>query len=276
MKTNVIGVSTVDSAEAQKLLGEFTSGKTRSYVIHLAEGIDETARKEFDQLEQLGLLAPQVVVIHGTALGQTELGKLKQAGMPLIWSPSSNIDLYGGTNDIGQAKSLGLQIAIAPDWTPSGEPNMMDELRGAQALNTSKLGKIFSTKDLVLMATSKAAAALKFEGEIGSLKPGLRADLLVIEGDGAKPYDALVGAKLGQVRLVVVRGKALYGDPIFMSKLAPSSYCETITICSRSRVVCVKETAASDPNKLNQSLGDIISALANGYTPGILSLSSCD
>jgi len=272
VRTNVLGVSTLETADAQKLLDEFASGKTRAYVIHLAEGIDETARKEFDQLESFGLLKPQVVVIHGTALGQPELTKMKNAGMPMIWSPSSNLDLYGATNDIVAAHNLGLLIALAPDWTPSGDPNIMDELRTAWGLNQSKLGQLWQAKEMVQMATTRAAATLYLDKEIGALKPGMRADLMVLAGDRSRPYEALLSARLPAVRLVVVRGKVLYGEPALMIHLSPNEYCETVTICGAPRTLCVKQSEDST-DKLNQSLGDIENTL-KGYTPGILPLST--
>lgn len=273
--TNALGISGVNATEAQDLLAKFQSGQIQAYMLHLAEGIDETARKEFDELEARGMLQPQVVVIHGTALGAPELTKMQAAGMPLVWSPSSNLDLYGATNDIATAWNLGLVVALAPDWTPSGAPHILDELQLVWKLNNDSLGKLFTAKDLVEMVTSKAAAAMSFDKEIGALKPGMRADLLVLAGDRAKPYDALVTAELHQVRLVVVRGRALYGEPALMTALEPNTYCETVTICNASKVICVKETETS-PDKLDQTLGDIITALETGYTPGILPLSTCD
>jgi len=274
MRTNVLGVSQIDNADATKLLSEFTSGKTRSYVIHLSEGIDETARKEFDQLEALGLLKPQVVVIHGTALGQPELTKMKQANMPMIWSPSSNLDLYGATNDIVTVKKLGLQLAISPDWTPSGDPNLLDEFKTVDTLSRTKLSNLFSAKDIVAMGTSDAAAAIKFDKEIGKLAKGMRADVMVLSGgDPKKPYESLVQARLSQIRLVLVAGVPLYGDPGLMTALSPNSYCESVQICSTAKTICVKESTDST-NKLNQSLGDIETALNKGYQPGILTLST--
>jgi 5-methylthioadenosine/S-adenosylhomocysteine deaminase len=275
MRTNVLGVSTLDAAAAAKLISDFDAGKARSYVIHLSEGIDETARQEFDVLESLGLLRPEVVIVHGTALKQAELTKVQQAGMAMIWSPSSNVDLYGATNDIGLVRQLGIPLALSPDWTPSGEPNLLDELRFVSELNKTTLGGMWTAKDLVLMVTTKAAAVLKLDAELGALRTGMRADLLVLKGDTSRPYDTLVDARLPQVRLVVVRGRALYGDPALLARLEPNAYCETTPICGAPKMICVKESESST-NKLNQSLGDIITALGQGYTPGILTLSTCE
>ena len=101
----------------------------------------------------------------------------------------------------------------------------------------------------------------------------MRADILVLAGDRKRPHEALVSAHLPQVRLVLVRGVALYGEPVFMKHLAPNEYCETIKVCDTVRVLCVKESESSD-NKLDQSLGDIENALGQGYTPGLLPLST--
>jgi cytosine/adenosine deaminase-related metal-dependent hydrolase len=124
IRTNLLGVDEIDDPQA--LIDDFNGGDTTAYMLHLAEGIDETARSEFDDLEAMGLLLPQVKIIHGTALGRAELEKVKQAGMSIIWSPSSNLALYGETNDMVTAVNLGIPVALSPDWTPSGEPNVLD------------------------------------------------------------------------------------------------------------------------------------------------------
>ncbi len=272
VRTNVLGIGQVDTADAQQLKDEFQSGKTKAYIIHLAEGIDEKARKEFDQLEALGLLLPQVVVIHGTALGEPELKKIAAAKMPMIWSPSSNLDLYGQTNDIKLAKSLGIQLSLSPDWTPSGAPNILEELRVAQQHNKDQLASLFSPKELVQMVTINPAKAMGFGDDLGSLEVGKRADVTVIAGDKSKPYEALIAARLDDVRLVIVEGKVLYGDANLLKDLAPNTYCEDIMVCQASKTVCVKESESAK-NKLNQTLTDIESTLAGGY-PGILDLAT--
>jgi hypothetical protein len=50
--------------------------KTKSFVVHLAEGVDETSRKEFDILKDKGLLRAETAIIHGTAFGDTEFTEM--------------------------------------------------------------------------------------------------------------------------------------------------------------------------------------------------------
>ena len=50
-------------------------------------------------------------------------------GVGLIWSPRSNIELYGVTTDVALAKEQGVKIAVAPDWSPSGSDGLLQELK---------------------------------------------------------------------------------------------------------------------------------------------------
>ncbi|MFH1129734.1 MAG: amidohydrolase family protein [Pseudomonadota bacterium] len=269
VRTSVLGVYSITNPE--KLVSDLKSGSATAFIIHLGEGTDETARKEFDELEALGLLLPQVTIIHGTALGDKELAKVKATGMNLIWSPSSNLALYGETNNISAVWNMGIPFALSPDWTPSGEADILGELRRVWEFNKQQLGGLWSARDLVEMVTVKAAQAVKFENEIGELAVGKRADLLVIRGNTNAPYEALVTAKQAQVRLVILGGKVLYGDSVLMTSLVPNEYCESIDICGTAKILCVKEGEDTE-NKFNQTLTDIESALNFSYKPGILSL----
>src|SRR5690242_14388111 len=70
---------------------------THSFVVHLAEGVDNASRDEFATLKQKGLLKPQTAIIHGTAFEASEFQEMAQVGAKLIWSPASNLTLYGKT-----------------------------------------------------------------------------------------------------------------------------------------------------------------------------------
>ena len=79
------------------------SGDLDAWFLHLAEGIDESSRAEFDILVENDLLVGEVVIIHGTALTQNELSALGDVGGSLAWSPTSHLRLYGEPTDIATA-----------------------------------------------------------------------------------------------------------------------------------------------------------------------------
>ena len=121
----------------KKVLDAIGTGEVTAYYLHLAEGMrdNERSQKEFDLLVELGALTAATVIIHGTALTRDQLGQAKDAGARLVWSPQSNLRLYGETTRAADALDVGLPVALGADWLPSGlvEPARGDEGRPAGA-----------------------------------------------------------------------------------------------------------------------------------------------
>ncbi|MEK9651296.1 MAG: amidohydrolase family protein, partial [Poseidonia sp.] len=195
------------------------SGTLDAWFVHIAEGVDESSRAEFDILVQNDLLVGELVLIHGVALGETEFTQMANAGASLVWSPLSNLLLYGQTADIAAAKAAGVHLTLAPDWSPSGSKSPLHELKVADLWDDEMLGGLFTDYELVEMVTSSAAAATNWQNDVGTLTPGTAADLVVIDNIHANPYRNLIEAVDPDVRLSVVGGLALYGDEDLMTAL---------------------------------------------------------
>jgi cytosine/adenosine deaminase-related metal-dependent hydrolase len=255
-----LGIDTVTEATA---LANFGTCKTWSYVVHVGEGLPShaTTFAEWTKTVTKGLDVQQFSIIHGTALGTTEFQHMADKGMKLIWSPKSNMFLYGATTriDLAWAVAPKLTIALAPDWSLGGSVNILDELNFASDLVQQQWPGLLTSKDLVRMVTIEAAKSMEAQAQVGSIEVGKMADLFVLSGDTANPYDALVHARPANVRLVMVNGAVLYGDS-YLAPAASLAECETLDVCGTCRFLCVKETATTD--KLNQSFGDIVTALS--------------
>ncbi len=195
------------------------SGELDAWFIHIAEGVDESSRAEFDILVQNNLLVGELVLIHGVALGEPEFTKMAEVGASLVWSPLSNLLLYGQTADIAAAKAAGVHITLAPDWAPSGSKSPLHELKVADLWDDEMLGDIFTDYELVEMVTSGAAYATNWQNDVGTLTPGTAADLVVIDNIHTNPYRNLINAVDPDVRLSVVGGLAIYGDEDLMTAL---------------------------------------------------------
>ena len=158
-----------------------------SLLIHLGEGAphDAAAMREFAMLKGRGLLRPGVSLIHGVAITPEGFAEMAAAGVGLVWSPRSNVELYGDTANVAAAKAAGVHIALAPDWSPTGSVGLLGELNYASMWNQTQTPPPFSERDLVMMATANAAELVNLSGEIGSLAPGHAADLIVLRKSGA-------------------------------------------------------------------------------------------
>jgi len=205
-----------DPAALQTAKSFLAEGGSEMFIVHLAEGVDQASLDEFYFLQAQGLLTDKTALIHGIALGPAEFQAMGAAGAALIWSPHSNIELYGATADIPAALDAGLQVALAPDWSVTGSSNVLDELAYAAGWNAEHFSGRLTDEQLVDMVTSIPAQVAGIDDEAGSIREGLFADLLVISGDRADPYRALVQAEPGDVQLVLIGGQPIYGARGFM------------------------------------------------------------
>ena len=249
--------------------GSIDPAVTKSFVVHIAEGIDEKSRKEFDTLKQKGLLTAQTAIIHGTALGAAEFQQMAKAGAKLIWSPQSNLALYGQTTNIKLALEHGVAVSLGVDWNPSGSNHIFDELRVAAEVDQEEFGGVLKGLDLVKMITSNPARALGLEAHLGRLAAGLKADITVVGLKDADPGQSLLKSHLNDVQMVWLGGELLYGDAAAVQRIKPDQ-CEPLAVLGAKKRICVKDS--KDPvEKSNQTLAEIQSLLLTNY-PGVAPL----
>jgi hypothetical protein len=198
--------------------------------LHVSEGVDAFSLEEFTFAQSHGLLCSKCVAIHGIALGPSQFQAMARAGTSLVWSPRSNVTLYGQTADINAALDAGVRVALAPDWAISGSSNMMDELHFADQWNRSHLNGRLTDRQLVDMVTSIPAGEAGIDDEVGAIRVGLRADLVVVNGNQDDPLRAIIDAAPGDVQLVMIEGVPLYGDRNVMERFWPRASLEQIDL----------------------------------------------
>jgi 5-methylthioadenosine/S-adenosylhomocysteine deaminase len=221
--------------DTDKVRTQLSSGLLKAFIIHVAEGApgNAGAAREYNMFVAQGFLRSGVSIVHGVPLKASQFQEMAAHGVGLIWSPRSNFELYGATTDVAGAKSSGVVIAIAPDWSPSGSSGMLEELKYAQAWSARQHPKVFEDAELVKMATIYPARLAGLSDKIGTLSRGYLADLLLLKRSRTDPYAALLHANPLDVRLVVVGGKPIYGDRDLMEKLLPEAVLEPVTICHK-------------------------------------------
>ncbi|MBI2377500.1 MAG: amidohydrolase family protein, partial [Deltaproteobacteria bacterium] len=240
-----------------------------AYVPHVAEGIGLDARNEYLCLSRtegggVDLMAPKTAIVHGIGLAAQDYGELSAEGTSLIWSPRTNIDLYGHTAPVVLAKHLGVEIALGTDWPASGSMNMLRELRCAYELNRNNLGAAFSDRQLFDMATAGAARALRGDSKLGSLIPGLVADVTIFDQAEHAEYLAAILGEPKHVVLVLRAGEALYGDATLVEGVSTADGCEELDVCGRRKRVCAQ-----------RELGASIVQLRAAVDPDTIELFAC-
>ena len=230
-----------------------------AYFYHLAEGVDDEAHSHFTDLAQNGLILPALAGIHSLGLTAANLRVLATRGAKVIWSPFSNLLLYGKTLDLAELKESGALFGIGCDWAPTGSKNLLEELKVARWVSKAQ-GGVLSSRELVRAVTGSAAQILGWQTYLGTLKPGAFADLLIVDGLDGDPYDHLIDSTEAAVRLVTVHGVPRYGDADLMRRLHgdASHEAETLTIGGKRKALYLY----SDSSPLNDlSLAQAIEKL---------------
>lgn len=185
-------------------------------LLHLSEGTDARAHAHFEALRLPDgevAITDALAGIHCVALKRAYFKLLAAHGGAMVWSPLSNLLLYGQTADVAAAAAENVSIGLGSDWSPSGSKNLLGELKAAYAYSRA-FGDPLLTKQIVAMATRNAAKIVKWHGALGSLETGKRADLIVVGGTAQKdPYLQLIRAKEADIRLVMIDGVRRYGLP---------------------------------------------------------------
>jgi hypothetical protein len=207
----------------------------RPWLIHLAEGTDATAQNELSQLDQLGCLAPNSVLIHGVGLREQDIDRVIDSGASVVWCPASNHALLGRSIDPRRLSAAG-RLALGSDSRLSGARDLLAEL--SEVANQCEL----SARELIGLVTDQAARILRMPSR-GSLAPGAHADLVIVEDLGGDAARSLVGIERSQIRAVVRDGVPQIADPDFAEWFAATGV-ETVRMTLDGKPKLLAKSAA--------------------------------
>ncbi|RKH32957.1 amidohydrolase [Corallococcus praedator] len=220
------------------------ASRTSAYLPHISEGIEASALNEFRCLSSgaASVLYPRSAIIHGVGLTAREISQMAAHGTGLVWSPRTNVSLYGDTAMVTAFKTLGVSVSLGTDWIRSGSMNLLRELRCADHLNSTRYAKTFTDEELWRMVTANAADAVDVYEKVGRIKPGKLADLAIFR-QGAyagSPYRAVIAADPQDVVLTMRGGKPLYGDQALVDGLKGADTCDALAVCGTQKAACVQ------------------------------------
>jgi 5-methylthioadenosine/S-adenosylhomocysteine deaminase len=193
-------------------------------VTHLSETAGEVAqirsrygRTPVGHLAHLGILAPNLLACHCVQLTPEDIALLQAADVKIAHNPESNMKLASGIAPVPALLAAGLCVALGTDGCASNNDlDLFLEMDTAAKLH--KVATLDPTalpaEQVLKMATIDGARALGLEAITGSLEPGKRADLIVI--DCRKPHltplyhpasHLVYAARGGDVDTVVINGR---------------------------------------------------------------------
>jgi 5-methylthioadenosine/S-adenosylhomocysteine deaminase len=238
---NLVYASTLTLKPADLATQAAHMKKGSSFIYHCSEGqVDSVVAQEFRDAQSAGCLQERFIAVHCNAVEPKAFATWRKHGA-VVWSPFSNMWLYGSTTDVPAAIEAGLTLCLGSDWGPSGTRSVLGELKVARLVSDAR-GWGLSDSDLVRMVTTNPGDVLArpWKRQIGRLQPGAVADVLVIRAAArVDPFRALVNARERDVDLVVIGGRAEYGKPALM-KAAGSGATTSLKVDGEARALVLR------------------------------------
>ena len=191
-------------------------------------GLRQWSKTPVAHLNDLGFLGPEVSFAHSVWVTDHDIELLARSGSTVCHNPSSNLRLKNGVAPVTSMLSGGVNVAMGTDSTAiNDDDDMLQEMRLALRLHREPgLGApAVSSQQVLSMATASAARPTGFDGLIGTLEPGRRADLVLAElssidapylDQDIGPVDALLNrGKPRDVSTVIINGNVVFRDRRF-------------------------------------------------------------
>lgn len=269
MRTMIGSPRDITDDQAQNYIDSFLAenNPTTRFAVHMAEGYAENnVELEFDSFAgrdprpnrhagQSLLEYGTALLIHSMILTPVQIDEILMTGSMVVWSPSSNIALYGQTAPIQMLLEHGVVTGLGPDWTVSGAFDMLQEMRVAHQYGEENQIQVLTPQRIWEMSTIDGAIAVGLEEDIGRLEPGFQADIAIFGRNGEDPYRAVVDSRSTDVELVMVAGSVYYGDA-HLEAAARNQYCDEFEACSREKFLCAQDSPTA-ANRRDETVGDI-------------------
>lgn len=182
----------------------------------------KTGRDNVEYFHELGLTGPHATFAHCVWLTATEQRILRESGTVVCHCPGSNLKLASGFAKIPELIDAGVHVCLGADGAPcNNNLDMFTEMRLAALLHKPRVGPLgMPAKQVLEMATLGGARAIGMAHEVGSLEPGKRADIAVVDlngvhtAPGAEEVESelVYASRASDVRHVLVDGRQVVRD----------------------------------------------------------------
>jgi 5-methylthioadenosine/S-adenosylhomocysteine deaminase len=173
--------------------------------------------RPIEHLHRIGALGPGFVAIHAMLTTEREVEMLAGAGAGVAHAPVVCTDILSAVTKVPAMRAAGVIVGLGCDTVIN---DILKVMRIAFIMHAVETGtRMFdpfgvTTEDVFAMGTIEAARLLRWDHEIGSLEPGKKADVVVVDGDNVRltpaydPIGTLVRYATGtDVESVLVDGR---------------------------------------------------------------------
>jgi cytosine/adenosine deaminase-related metal-dependent hydrolase len=175
-----------------------------------------------EYFDSVGILGDTTCLAHCIWLEESELDLIRKRNARVLHCPSSNLKLGSGVARIPEMLDRGISVSLGADGAPCNNClDMFQEMKLAALIQKPLHGPRAMSADAVFaIATIGGARALGIDNYTGSIEPGKKADLVLLDlrrvwnpsGEG-DPYSTIVySASRENVHSVMIDGSWVLHD----------------------------------------------------------------
>ena len=201
------------------------NGRT-GYHIHVSEGMNDVydslqnyGRRPVQRLHDHGILGPKTILGHCIHVNTAEIELIKETGTMVVNNPESNMGNAVGTCPVLQLYKAGILLGLGTDAYTNDMTESIKVALCAQRQNACLPNVGWGEVTQMLFHNNAKIGAKYFPDELGVLKPGAAADVIVMDYKPFTPFsDAnidghiLFGMTGRQCQTTIAGGRLLMKD----------------------------------------------------------------
>ncbi|MEV6734298.1 MULTISPECIES: amidohydrolase family protein [unclassified Streptomyces] len=209
---------------------------------HVLERPEQRADDPIGVLRDIGALGPRLLINHAIHLTDDEVAAVADHDVRAVHCPLSNMRLASGVMRLSDLSRRGVKVGLGLDGGTNDSSDfhaLMKTAIGLQRAHTTDAGVFPQVQDVLRMATLGGAEAIGIADRVGSLTPGKRADLVVVD-----PAALNFAPRFDWVGQIVFNGRPENIDAVFVEGRALKFGGRLVDIDTK-RVVREAEAAAT-------------------------------
>jgi 5-methylthioadenosine/S-adenosylhomocysteine deaminase len=218
--------------------------------VHLLESEHDRPQEPIHALDLAGALGPMLIGAHAVHVTDDEIVRLAGRGVRLAHCPLSNMRLASGIMRLGAIRAQGIRVGLGLDGGTNDTSDMFNTMRAAIGLQralTRNPAVYPSVAAALQLATIGGAEVLDMEAQIGSLAPGKKADVMVLDPDTPNfaPHVDVVSqvvfnAQPSNVEWVFVDGRVLKERGMLVGVDAKAIIADANRVAQRVRAALIR------------------------------------
>jgi len=149
----------------------------------VSRSLKHYAKRDLEHVHEIGLTGPDSILIHAVWLSPREIQLVAETDCKIAHCPVANAHLGYGVAPVAELRAQGVTVGLGTDGAASYTYDLFEVIKMAAMLQKVKHldAEVLTAEDALEMATVDGARVLGLGDQVGSLEPGKRADVILVD-----------------------------------------------------------------------------------------------